>query len=235
MRRIYRKTPSYYIPGTKTFRILTEDIIKDLFTYGDLIKNKKALRYGIENIPTLFHWENLERLSKYIIEPIFKHFSKDDLRIRECYYTLELSKLIGKTRSFESAHNIGTAVDIELNNKNITLMNVFKWIINNLNFNTLIAEYFPDGWIHIEYNEEKDFEKKIFVNDNVIRYRRISEKIFQIQNQDDNIINNDNIEYQGNDDNDIIVNQDDIDYQDNNNDIVVDQDDIDYQDDDIEN
>lgn len=119
------------------------------FTYGEFVKSDVATRYGLNNIPTEEQWKKIEKLATRIIQPIRNKFGQ--IRITSGFRSVDLCLLIKS--SHKSNHTKGEAADIEPYDPSIPLLDIVKWIYNNLEFRTIILEYAPDGWIHVDYRE----------------------------------------------------------------------------------
>jgi len=126
------------LPGAQNFR------------YREFVKSSVATRLDIDNTPPGWCWLNVEKLAKYVLQPIRNEFGP--LRILSGFRSKKLNKKIGG--STLSNHCIGQAVDIEPWNNKITLIDMADFIIENLEFRNLILEYMPDGWLHLDYRED---------------------------------------------------------------------------------
>jgi hypothetical protein len=115
------------------------------FTYNQLIRSETAIRKGIDNTPQsedLF--KALEYLAVNGLQKINDNFGK--IRVTSGYRCLELNRAIGSGDT--SNHVRGCAADIEPTVKGVTLMDLLIWIYDNLDYQELIAEFFPTGWCH---------------------------------------------------------------------------------------
>lgn len=119
------------------------------FKYGEFVRSTTALRLGITNNPTEVEWINIERLAVNVLQPIRVHFGP--LRILSGYRSPNLNAAINGSES--SNHCRGEAADVEPINSSIKLIDIITWAYRNLSFRECIAEYFPDGWIHLAYRE----------------------------------------------------------------------------------
>lgn len=117
------------------------------FTYGELIKSDTALRLGIPNVPNEVQWANLELVAQRILQPVRIQFGR--IKVTSGFRSPELCVAIGSTK--KSTHTFGWAVDFEPSNPEIPLFTILEWVYRTLDFDTLIAEYFPGGWIHCTY------------------------------------------------------------------------------------
>lgn len=125
------------------------------FKYGELIKSDTAVRLGLLNIPNEVQWANLELVAQRILQPVRDKFGR--ITVWSGFRTPELCIKIGSTA--KSTHTFGWAVDFEPFDKKIKLFTVMEWIYDNLEFDTLIAEYFPTGWIHCTYSSAPDMKR----------------------------------------------------------------------------
>jgi len=132
-----------HIPGANNFK------------YGELIKSDTALRLGLINRPNEIQWCNLELVAQRILQPVRDTFGA--IRITSGFRTPELCIEIGSTR--KSTHTFGWAVDFEPVKTRFSLFDVLNWMNANLVFDTLIAEYWPEGWIHATYSSAPDMKR----------------------------------------------------------------------------
>lgn len=135
-------------------RVLTDYIKLDNgknsnFKYGEFTKSSTALRKGIYNIPNEKQWINIELLVRNILQPVRDKFGA--IRITSGYRSVELCEAIGSSSS--SNHARGQAADFEPYNHNVNLIDIITFIDDELEYRELIAEYFPDGWVHAAYRE----------------------------------------------------------------------------------
>jgi len=114
-----------------------------------LTHSQTAIKNGIPNIPKDPQVvANLTLLCEKVLEPL-REGMKCPIRISSGYRSPELNKLIGGAKA--SQHNIGEAVDIDLDEKNAEL---FSYIVNNLDFDQIIWEFGDDknpDWVHVSY------------------------------------------------------------------------------------
>lgn len=116
------------------------------FKYRELIRSDIASRYNIDNTPSEEQWQNLEIVTSQIIQPVRNVFGP--IRITSGYRCRELCEKIGSSNT--SNHTRGQAIDFEPVN-NVSLVDILEWISIHCKFRELIAEYFPNGWIHVAY------------------------------------------------------------------------------------
>lgn len=123
--------------------------ITEHFSMKELTNSQTAIKNGIPNIPKDPQVvANLTLLCEKVLEPL-REGMKCPIRISSGYRSPELNKLIGGAKA--SQHNIGEAVDIDLDEKNAEL---FSYIVNNLDFDQIIWEFGDDknpNWVHVSY------------------------------------------------------------------------------------
>lgn len=138
------------------------------FQYKEFVKSDTATRLNIDNTPTEDHWKSIELLVQNILEPIRTKFGP--IRITSGYRSVKLCEVVGSNKN--SNHARGEAADIEPIS-DIPLMKIMEWISANLNYRELIAEYFPDGWVHVAYRKNGN-DKIIKLKDPSHNYNRVS-------------------------------------------------------------
>jgi len=123
------------------------------FTLEEITASETAIRKGISNIPNREQVLQLQQLCAAILDPIRDHYGKA-IRVTSGYRCPKLNKSIGgSSKSQHQALNKDAAIDFQFYDKNINLESVFIWItqLSNLHFDQCIAEFLPEGWIHISY------------------------------------------------------------------------------------
>ena len=149
--------------------ILKPSMVPTNFQYKEFIKSNTALRKGIPNIPTENHWQAIERLTRNVLQPVREKFGR--VRITSGYRSPGLCEAVGSNKN--SNHARGEASDFEPLRNNVTLYQVLAWIYRNLDFRELIAEYFPDGWIHVAYREG--------ANDRILKLKDANHNYSQVE------------------------------------------------------
>lgn len=115
------------------------------FSYREMIRSDTALRKGIINLPTETQWQRVEHLAQHVLQPIRNEFGR--ITMLSGFRTVALCKAVGS--SAKSYHAFGGAGDIEPYKSSTRLFDVLKWIHEHIEYNSLIAEYFPEGWVHV--------------------------------------------------------------------------------------
>jgi len=119
------------------------------FRYEEFVRSETAARLGIENIPNDEQWERIELLASRVLQPVRNRFGP--IKITSGFRCPELNVKIGG--SANSNHCLGEAADIEPVYSGVKLVDIVKYIHDNLDFRTIIAEYFPVGWVHVDFRE----------------------------------------------------------------------------------
>lgn len=135
--------------------------ISEHLDLSELTRSDSAKRNGISNMPTAEHIENFKKLAENVFEPIRLHFGKP-IRISSGYRSKELNAKIGGSST--SQHSTGEAVDIDMDNTDISNKEVFDFIKNNLIFDQLIWEFGNDSnpdWVHVSYESTGKQRKQV--------------------------------------------------------------------------
>jgi len=126
------------------------------FKYKEFVKSSTAIRLGIGNMPLLERtWKNIENLAVNVLQPVRNEFGP--IRITSGFRCAKLNKKINGSK--KSNHVPGQAADIEPLGDGIELIDIVKYIYSNLEFRNVIAEYFPNGWVHVDYREGKNLRR----------------------------------------------------------------------------
>ena len=134
--------------------------LSENFTLQELIYSDTAIRMGLDNKPNDETVENLKILCENILEPIRANF-KAPIVVSSGYRSEAVCAAVGS--SSKSQHIKGQAVDFEIfgiPNKEVT-----DWIVQNLNFDQCILEFWNDkepnsGWVHCSYDNEGNNRKQ---------------------------------------------------------------------------
>ena len=139
------------------------------FIYNDFVKSDTAIRKGIPNIPSEIEWKNIENLAVKVLQPIRNEFGS--IRVTSGFRCVNLCIAVGSNAN--SNHARGEAADIEPTESNVRMVDIVKFIVNELNFRELICEFFPEGWIHVSYREDGN-EKIIKLKDKDHNYNVVT-------------------------------------------------------------
>lgn len=124
------------------------------FSRREAEKSQTATRFHIDNkIPDLL-LGNVIDIAENVLEPIREAFCVP-FSPSSWYRSEDLCLAIGSKTT--SQHAKGEAVDIKV--PGVSNLNLAKWIVDNLNFDQLILEYYKEdephsGWVHVSYKKE---------------------------------------------------------------------------------
>ena len=131
------------------------------FNLYDFFYDSNILTNNINNIPSNPEiCKNIKAIVNNILQPIFNNFGP--IKIISAYRSVELSKFLNT--NIKSSHSLGQGVDFILLNKRIDNITLLNYIVDRLKFKEIIAEHFPNGWIHITY-DSKTFNNRIKLKD----------------------------------------------------------------------
>lgn len=136
-------------------------------------KSRTALRRGIENTPPDDVMARAKLLAENVLQPVRDHFGVP-YAPGSWYRSEGLERVIAgpgfrawiKDRNLpqsqeswdeyfsRKSHPLGEAADIEI--ATVSLRDLYNWIKDNCEFDQLILEGGPDGWIHVSYREEEN-------------------------------------------------------------------------------
>jgi hypothetical protein len=120
-------------------------------------RSDAATNYGISNSMNSGQLAKAMALAINCFEPIREHLGKP-IRVNSGYRSPAVNKRIGG--ALTSQHSLGEAIDLDLHDRDL-----FEWIIDNVNFDQLIAEFPSQGkasWFHISYREGRN-RKQVLV------------------------------------------------------------------------
>ena len=125
-------------------------------------KSITALRLGIDNTPNGNAYNNMKTLAANVFEPL-REWVGGPIKITSMYRSPELCDALG-SNGRTSQHTKGQAIDIDDIYGHKTNAEMFEYIKNNLEFDTLIWEFGsgdnPD-WVHISYVDLEKNRKRI--------------------------------------------------------------------------
>jgi zinc D-Ala-D-Ala carboxypeptidase len=157
----------FVLPNVDYRRDLNKKIVQaENFTYGEFVSSETAVRMGYKNVPTEEEWQKVEALARDILQPLRNKLGR--ININSGYRCKALNDHI--CSSDASYHRTGGGVDLDP--EECTLMQLCEEAMK-MNVSEVIAEYFPDGWVHIGYLRGKA-TKTLKLKDANHHYSRIS-------------------------------------------------------------
>lgn len=139
------------------------------FSLAEMTKSQTAERKGIDNTPNAEQVENLKQLCLNVLEYIRIHYNKP-VTVNSGFRCKKLNTATGGSK--KSQHMTGQAADIEI--AGVDNLDLAKWIMNNLNFDQLICEFYkpgiPDsGWVHVSWNTKGNRKQVLTIDKNGTR------------------------------------------------------------------
>ena len=127
------------------------DNITKNFKWYEFFKSSTALRHDMNNYTNDKDvLKNIEMLTTNILQPLRDVFGP--IKITSGYRSPLLNTLIKGSPT--SNHCYGYAADIEPWDDSIKLIDIIEYIHGNFQYRELIAEYFPEGWVHVAYRDK---------------------------------------------------------------------------------
>jgi hypothetical protein len=114
------------------------------FTYGEVVSSQIAVRKGIANIPSEAEWKRAEAMAKDILQPLRNKVGR--INVNSWFRSKKLNDAVGSSDA--SFHRTGGGADLDP--EEVSLMELLESAMK-LPVSEVIAEYFPNGWVHIGY------------------------------------------------------------------------------------
>lgn len=145
------------------------------FTMKEFVYSTIATQKNIPNEPDKRALHRIWYLVEKVLQPTRDNFGP--LLITSGYRSPKLNTAV--KGSEKSAHLFGAAADFQPM-KNATLTEIAYWMANNLEFDQLIIEYPPYGWIHVAIWEDKENRNEILLKTQEGYFNLDSEDILEI-------------------------------------------------------
>jgi len=129
--------------------------ISEHISYKEATYSNTATRLNIENKPNAEQLENMQALAEAVFEPL-REWVGGAIKITSFFRSKALNSVFGAKNS---AHMSGCAIDIDDTYGHKKNGQMFKYIKDNLEFDTLIWEFGNDknpDWIHIAYFTDRE-------------------------------------------------------------------------------
>ena len=120
-------------------------------SYKEATRSITALRLGIDNTPFEYELGNMKAVAENIFEPL-RLWVGGAIKVTSFFRSEKLNQAIGG--SVSSQHCQGRAIDIDDVYGHKTNAEMFNYIKDNLDFDTIIWEFGTDDnpdWIHVSY------------------------------------------------------------------------------------
>lgn len=135
------------------------DKISEYLTLDDCKKSATAKRLGIDNTPNEAQIESLKKLGVEVYDKVKKQFP--NCYTESVFRSVALNTAIKGALS--SQHCLGEAIDIDSPTTAYNL-EIFKWVLKNISFDQMIAE-FPDdhgpAWVHVSWKSKEKNRKQV--------------------------------------------------------------------------
>ncbi|MBH9537889.1 D-Ala-D-Ala carboxypeptidase family metallohydrolase [Novosphingopyxis sp. YJ-S2-01] len=122
--------------------------LSEHFTLAEMTASQVAARQGIDNSAGPDEIAALRRLCERVLEPVRRHFDRPVI-ISSGYRSPALNRAIGGSAA--SQHSLGEAADFTI--PGVPNIEVARWMETHLNYDQLIYEFGPAGWIHVSYRQ----------------------------------------------------------------------------------
>jgi hypothetical protein len=140
-------------------------MISKNISLNEATRSSTAKRYGIDNSPNAFQFENMRMVAEKCFQPLREWYG-EPLFISSFLRSKELNEHPAVNGSTTSQHLQGLytemqegAMDIDADvfDNGISNTEVFHWLVDNVEFDQAIYEY-PDktgkpSWVHISYRK----------------------------------------------------------------------------------
>jgi hypothetical protein len=155
--------------------------ISEHISWYEATNSAIAKKLNIANYPNEHELQNMEELARNIFEPVREHFDVPIL-VSSFYRSAELNEAIGGVDTSQHLAQDGAAMDLDADAYGkITNVEIFNYILNNLDFDQLILEDVTEkeaGWVHVSYNKYNNRNEVLlmFRTNGTTSYRHYSER-----------------------------------------------------------
>ncbi|MDR2917526.1 MAG: hypothetical protein LBV74_22260 [Tannerella sp.] len=131
-----------------------DGMVSKYLSYTEAVSSDTATRHKLDNSPTKEHLENIKALGYNIYDKLYEQFNGNI--IPSSVYRSDAVNAEIKGASTTSQHLNGEAMDID-NISPTKNKNIYKYIINNLEYDQIIWEYGDEEnpeWVHVSYKKD---------------------------------------------------------------------------------
>lgn len=139
------------------------DRISEHISYREAVHSYTAKVKGIRNVPSNSVIINMKALAENVFEPLRKWVG-GPIKINSFYRSKTLNTAIGGSAT--SQHCKGMAVDLDDTHGYKTNSEMFWFIVNNLEYDQIIAEFPKNGnpaWVHVSYKKNGGNRNRILL------------------------------------------------------------------------
>jgi len=123
-------------------------------SYKEATHSNTAKRKGIENEPNKTQLAAMKLVAEKVFQPVRQKF-RVPIFISSFFRCKELNTVLGGSKT--SQHCKGEAMDLDADVfGNVTNAQIFRYILDNLDFDQLIWEYGDDenpNWVHVSFKK----------------------------------------------------------------------------------
>lgn len=126
-------------------------------SYREATRSATAKRHGIRNTPNPAVVENMTIVAEQIFEPLRTANGNRPIRVNSFFRSRKLNAIVKGSKN--SQHILGQAIDLDDAYGGMTNAEMFRWIVDHVDFDQIIWEYGnndnPD-WVHVSYVSEEE-------------------------------------------------------------------------------
>lgn len=141
------------------------EAISKYISFAQATWSDTAIRRGIINLPGSRELRAMKLLAEKVHTPICeKLFGGASVPFTSFYRSPKLNRVIGGAKT--SQHVMGEAIDLDADGTSVSNAVLFYWILRNLEFDQLIAEYPKKGepaWVHVSYTGKRTLRKEALI------------------------------------------------------------------------
>lgn len=138
------------------------------FKYGEVVESAIAVQHDIANVPTEAQWKAAEQYTVFILQPL--RTRKGRIHMASWFRCHELNSHPDIGSSDTSFHCTGGGGDLEP--QECSLMELLEEA-HTLHFSEIIAEWFPNGWVHIGFLKGDD-RRRLKLKDKTHHYTLVT-------------------------------------------------------------
>lgn len=138
------------------------------FYYGEVVQSATAVKHGIKNIPTESQWKAAEAFARNVLQPLRNKCGR--IIMPSWFRCIKLNSHPDIGGSDKGFHPTGGGGDLDP--QECSLMELLEAAYALPEFAEIIAEHFPDGWVHIGYLSG-DNRRKLKLKDKTHHFARV--------------------------------------------------------------
>jgi len=162
--------------------------VSKYLSYKEVTKSLTAKRLGFANKPDEAQLKNIIEWARNIFDPV-RSFIYAPLGVHSVFRDVNLNQAIGGARHSQHMAYTGAAGDIDCQiYGNATNKIIFSYILKNLSFDQMIAEFKDDedgdiSWVHVSYVSVEENRNQVLIatkdENNKTKYLTYTEKLYK--------------------------------------------------------